>query len=74
MADEPTGVVVSFKDMYDELRRLVEGVGKLTQELQESRKTDEDHEKRLRVIERWMYALPISIVLAVGSIVARFIP
>lgn len=27
----------------------------------------DDHEKRLRTLERWRYALPTSLVLALGS-------
>lgn len=33
-------------------------------------KSDEDHETRLRALERWRYALPTSIVLAIGSLAA----
>lgn len=32
-----------------------------------------DHEKRLRALERWRYALPTSLVLALGSIAVAVI-
>ncbi|WP_433434516.1 hypothetical protein [Nonomuraea sp. CA-141351] len=74
MADEPNGVVVSMKDMYDELRDLVSEVRTLTQELKESRKTDDDHERRIRALEQWRYALPASLVVALGAAVKTFWP
>lgn len=63
------GVVVTLKDMYDELRALVGEVRQLTQELRESRATDEDHERRIRALEAWRYALPASALMAAVSIV-----
>ncbi|MFI9591040.1 hypothetical protein [Nonomuraea sp. NPDC052265] len=72
MADEPTGVVITFKDMYDEMRKLVVVVQTLTQELKESRDTDRDHERRLRVLERWMWGLPVSIVAAIAAAIKAF--
>lgn len=32
-----------------------------------------DHEARLRTVERWVYGIPATIVLAVGSMVATVI-
>ncbi|MEU4579985.1 hypothetical protein [Nonomuraea sp. NPDC023979] len=60
--------------MYDELRDLVSEVRTLTQELKESRKTDDDHERRIRLLEQWRYALPASLILAVASAVKTFWP
>ena len=31
-------------------------------------KYQSDHEQRLRTLEKWMYALPASLVLSLGSI------
>lgn len=73
MADEPTGVVITFKDMYDEMRKLVVVVQTLTQELKESRDTDRDHERRIRVLERWMWGLPVSIVAAIAAAIKAFL-
>ncbi|GAA2665165.1 hypothetical protein [Nonomuraea recticatena] len=85
MADEQhNGVVITFKEVYDELKALVSEVRKLTQELKESRDTDkdheerirvletqkkdEDHERRLRILERWMYAIPVTAIISVVSV------
>ncbi|MEV0823858.1 hypothetical protein [Nonomuraea rubra] len=74
MGDDSNGVVITLKEVYDEMRALVSEVRMLTQELKESRKTDDDHEKRIRALEQWRYALPASLVLAVGSAVKTFWP
>lgn len=31
-----------------------------------------DHETRIRGLEKWRYALPVSVVVAVGSMVTAF--
>ncbi|GAA2294125.1 hypothetical protein GCM10010149_47610 [Nonomuraea roseoviolacea subsp. roseoviolacea] len=67
MSDERNGIVISFKDVYDELRDLVSEVRALTQELKESRETDRDHERRIRILERLMWGLPISALAAIAS-------
>lgn len=33
-------------------------------------KVTDDHEKRLRAVERWVYAVPPTLILAAASIVA----
>jgi hypothetical protein len=58
--------------MYDDLRTLIDEMRILTQELKESRKTDDDHEKRIRILERWMWGLPVSIVAAMAAAVKAF--
>jgi hypothetical protein len=69
MANEPHGVVITVKEVYDEMKELILEVRQLTNEYRNSRLVDEDHEKRLRAIERWMYAIPASLVAAIGSII-----
>lgn len=65
-ADDQT---VSNKDLWIELRKLQDQVMLMVPQgvvLQ-------DHETRLRAIERWRYALPTSVLLAIGSIVVTFL-
>ncbi|MEU1881898.1 hypothetical protein ABZ470_31750 [Streptosporangium sp. NPDC020072] len=69
MPDESTGVVITIKDIYDEVRDAKTELRSLTQEVKESRRTDEDHEGRIRTLERWMYAIPISVLVAIVSAV-----
>lgn len=64
MADEPTNVSITLRDVYDELRKLHDQVASMTPQ----GKTISDHESRLRSLERWKYALPGSLLLAIASI------
>lgn len=72
MSDEG-GFVVTIRDVYEEMRELTSEVRTLTSELKESRRTDDDHEKRLRVLERWMWGLPVSILTAIAAVVTAFV-
>ena len=66
MADE-NGVVITIKDIYGEMKELIVEVRSLAQEYKNGRDVDEDHERRLRTLERWMYAIPASLLVAVVS-------
>lgn len=70
MADEP-GVVITIKDIYDEMRSLITEVRGLTQSLQAGKTVDDDHEKRIRVIERWMYGIPAAVLIAIAGAVIQ---
>lgn len=72
--EERNGIVVSLKDMYDQLLLLVTEVRTLTQELKESRDTDRDHERRIRTLERLMWALPITAITSIVAAWRAFIP
>lgn len=61
MGDE--SVVVTLKDVWIEVRRLQDTVALMTPQATQLA----DHENRIRSAERWRYALPISLLLAVGS-------
>ena len=64
MADHDP-LVITLGDVYLAVRKVEEAVGIIPAQAQ----TIGDHEKRLRSIERWLYALPISVLLAIGSAV-----
>lgn len=74
MADESEGlgVVISPREIYDEIVGMREDVRSLTQSSRSTNETLDDHENRLRSIERWKYALPLSALAAVGSAAATF--
>ncbi|MFE0151379.1 hypothetical protein ACFWY5_29830 [Nonomuraea sp. NPDC059007] len=71
MTEEP-GFTVTLREIYEEMRDLTTEVRTLTSELKESRRTDDDHERRIRVLERWMWGLPVSILAAIGSVIVAF--
>jgi hypothetical protein len=72
MHDEP-GYVITIKDIYEEMRDLTSEVRTLASELRESRRTDDDHERRIRVLERWMWGLPVSILTAIAAVVTALV-
>jgi len=61
MANET--VQITLTDIYVELRRLQDTVAAMTPQSVQIN----DHETRLRALERWRYSLPVSLVLALGS-------
>lgn len=65
-------VIITIKDIYSEMRELVIEVRQLTQELKESRRTDDDHEERIRSLEAWKYGLPAALLMAIASVVLNF--
>jgi hypothetical protein len=66
-AANPGGVVVTLRDMYDQIQGLRDEVGELTGPTRALIDRVADQEARLRALERWRYGLPASIVLAGGS-------
>lgn len=72
MSDEP-GFTVTLREIYEEMRDLTSEVRSLTSELKESRRTDDDHERRIRALERWMWGLPVSILTAVGAVLTALL-
>lgn len=67
MADDPLGVVISAREIYDQIVGVRDDVRTLAQTNTTSVGTIADHETRIRSIERWKYAIPIS---ALSGIVA----
>lgn len=67
MADDDK-VVITVKDIYTEMRELVVEVRRLTQHYDNGKAVDDDHEKRLRVVERWMWGLPVAFLTAVAGV------
>lgn len=69
MADEPLGVTITSREIYDEIVGMREDVRSLTQHHESVTTKLTDHEDRLRALERWKYALPTAAVTAVVSAV-----
>ncbi len=60
---EPDPVIVTLRDVWLEVREVRTSVAVLPAQTA----TLADHETRLRGLERWRYALPASLALAMGS-------
>lgn len=76
MADEATGaggVLITFRDMYSELQRLVGELRDINGAMKEHNASMIDHEVRLRGLERWRYSLPVALTVSLVSAVASVI-
>lgn len=64
--EQDPGVRVTLRDVWTEVRELADAVRGLVVVVDQVA----DHEQRLRRAERWLYALPLSLLVAIGSAVA----
>lgn len=64
------GVVVTARDIWLSLVDLTREVRDMSAPLKEAGFRLADHEQRIRGLERWRYALPVTLFLAVASILA----
>lgn len=62
MTDENGEVRITLRHVYEQVSALRDDVRPLVQAVP-------DHEKRIRTLERWAYALPPTFILALVSIV-----
>lgn len=67
---DPGGFVITARDIWLQLVSLTQEVRDMASPLKEAGRTLADHETRLRLLERWRYALPTTMLLAVASILA----
>lgn len=64
---DPFGVTISAREIYDQIVGLRDDVRSLVQSNTELGKQVDDHEERLRSIERWKHAVPVATIGAVAS-------
>jgi hypothetical protein len=64
---DPLGVTISAREIYDQIVGLRDDVRSLVQSNAEVGKVLDDHESRLRSVERWKYAVPTATVGAIVS-------
>lgn len=61
------GIYVTTKDIYDEVTAMREEVREFAL-LSRSTKADlEDHETRMRALERWKYGMPLAAISSLGA-------
>lgn len=63
--DEP---LVTAKDVYREVLKLSGHMQGVTARNLAADEIHKDHEARLRMLERWRYALPTSMLIGMGSL------
>lgn len=66
-------VIITTRELYDEIVGLRGDVRDLTNATTNVTKAIDDHEQRLRTIERWKYALPTTTAAAVVSAVVTLV-
>lgn len=75
MEQEPLGVVsIGAREIYDEVVGLREDMRSVAEKGEELRADIDDHETRIRDLEKWRYALPVAAVtgvVAAGVTVAK---
>jgi hypothetical protein len=65
--NDPLGVTISAREIYDQIVGLRDDVRSLVQSNAEVGKVLDDHEDRLRSVERWKYAVPTALIGALAS-------
>jgi hypothetical protein len=69
VADDFGNVTITGREIYDEIVGMRDDVRSLAQSRSDDAKTLDDHETRLRAVERWRYGIPIT-AIASGVAVA----
>jgi hypothetical protein len=64
---DPLGVTISAREIYDQIVGLRDDVRSLVQSNHEVGKQLDDHEDRLRSVERWKYTVPVAAITALTS-------
>jgi hypothetical protein len=67
MSNDPLGVTISAREIYDEIVGMREDVRSLTQTSKTVGEQLTDHEKRIRSVERWKYALPVVTLTGIST-------
>jgi hypothetical protein len=65
-----------FRELRDEMRRLAGSIDTLrveTARIADTQADVKDHEDRLRRVERWMYALPVSLLSSAAAVVIAWL-
>lgn len=66
MSDEPESYM-SVREMVMEIRQDVKALNVKAEQMEAARQDVEDHEDRLRSLERWKYGIPFSVVAAMSA-------
>jgi hypothetical protein len=71
MADEDNlGVVtISAREIYNEIVGMRDDLRSLAQARRDDSATLDDHETRIRSVERWKYGIPVTAVASVVAVI-----
>jgi hypothetical protein len=75
MADEHIGTepYMTVREMVTEIRIDVKELREQAARMETARKQLDDHERRIRITERWVYGIPLSGFVAVVAAVAALL-
>lgn len=76
MTPDPLGpvVVIGLKEIYDQLLRLTTQVEILIGDQRDTEARTQDHEARLRALERGRWPLPaLAVLISLASVVLTFV-
>ena len=62
--DQSSVVMITLKDVWMEMVKMRDDVSRISASTAQLI----DHEARMRSLERWRYALPASVIMALGSV------
>jgi hypothetical protein len=65
LADDPLVVTIGAREIYDEIVGTREDVRSLKQDRENVNDTLDDHETRIRSVERWKYGVPVATLAGV---------
>lgn len=60
--------LVTIKDVHTQVTALVGFMQGVTERNKHADEIHRDHEARIRMLERWRYSLPVSLIMSGGSI------
>lgn len=63
----------AITDVRDQLSSVKEGVNMLNSHHEAATESDRDHELRIRRLEKWTYAIPLTGIVATATAVAAII-
>ena len=66
------GVTIGAREIYDTLVGLREDVQNLTSNNESAGKILNDHESRIRGLERWKYGIPVTLITGIVAAVAAW--
>jgi hypothetical protein len=61
-------VTIGAREIYDELVGMRDDVRAVTQHSEAVRATLTDHEERIRGVERWKYAIPVTVLMGASAL------
>lgn len=69
-SEEPLGVTIGAREIYDAVLGVREDVRSLKQDNKSVNETLDDHEDRLRSVERWKYGVPVATLSGLIAVAA----